>query len=193
MASSDGPMRPATPDPLDFLDVGALLSDEERLIRDTVRDFVKDRVLPVIDDWFERGYFDRSVIKELGSMGLLGMHLHGYGCAGTNAVSYGITCMEMEAGDSGFRSAVSVQGSLSMWPIWKYGSEEQKERWLPPMAAGELVGCFGLTEPDFGSDPSGMRTNARRDPSGDWVLSGTKMWITNGGIGAPGDAGVRDP
>src|SRR5436309_131915 len=181
MASSDAPKRLATPDAFDFLDVGALLSDEERLIRDTVRDFVKDRVLPVIDDWFERGYFDQSVIKELGSMGLLGMHLHGYGCAGTNAVSYGITCMEMEAGDSGFRSAVSVQGSLSMWPIWKYGSEEQKERWLPAMAAGELIGCFGLTEPDFGSDPSRMRAFARRDGD-DWVLSGTKMWITNGGV-----------
>jgi glutaryl-CoA dehydrogenase len=196
MASSDAPKRPATPDALDFLDVGALLSDEERLIRDTVRDFVKDRVLPVIDDWFERGYFDKSVIKELGSMGLLGMHLNGYGCAGTNAVSYGITCMEMEAGDSGFRSAVSVQGSLSMWPIWRYGSEEQKERWLPPMAAGELIGCFGLTEPDFGSDPSGMRTSARRDGD-DWILSGTKMWITNGGIAdvavvwAQTDDGIR--
>jgi glutaryl-CoA dehydrogenase len=169
------------PDPYDFLDIDALLSDEERLIRETVRDYVQDQVLPVIDDWFERGFFDRAVIKELGAMGLLGMHLDGYGCAGTNAVSYGITCMEMEAGDSGFRSAVSVQGSLSMWPIWRYGSEEQKEQWLPPMAAGELVGCFGLTEPDFGSDPSGMRTYARRDGA-DWVLSGAKMWITNGGI-----------
>jgi glutaryl-CoA dehydrogenase len=175
----DGELAP--PDPLDFLDLDTLLSDEERMVRDTVRDFVKQRVLPVVDDWFERGYFDKSVIKELGSLGLLGMHLHGYGCAGTNSVSYGITCMEMEAGDSGFRSAVSVQGSLSMWPIWAYGSEDQKERWLPGMAAGDLVGCFGLTEPDFGSDPSGMRTSARRDGD-DWILSGTKMWITNGGI-----------
>src|SRR2546425_5826297 len=168
-------------DPVDFLDLEALLSDEERMIRETVRDFVKQRVLPVVDDWFERGHFDKAVIRELGSLGLLGMHLHGYGSAGTNAVSYGITCMEMEAGDSGFRSAVSVQGSLSMFPIWKFGSEEQKQEWLPRMAAGDAIGCFGLTEPDFGSDPSGMRTSARKD-RGDWLLSGTKMWITNGGI-----------
>jgi glutaryl-CoA dehydrogenase len=184
------------PDPSDFLDLDALLSDEERMIRDTVRGYVKDRVLPVVDDWFERGYFDKGVLKELGGLGLLGMHLHGYGCAGTNAVSYGITCLEMEAGDSGFRSAVSVQGSLSMWPIWQYGSEEQKERWLSPMAAGDVVGCFGLTEPDFGSDPRGMRTAARRDGD-DWILSGSKMWITNGGIAdvaivwAQTDDGIR--
>src|SRR5438874_3994068 len=195
MAERAGTSR-RKPDPLDFLDVDVLLTEEERMIRETVRTYVKDRVLPVVDDWFEAGYFDKSVMKELGSMGLLGMHLHGYGCAGTNSVSYGITCMEMEAGDSGFRSAVSVQGSLSMWPIWAYGSEEQKERWLPPMAAGELIGCFGLTEPDFGSDPSGMRTFAKRD-GGDWILSGTKMWITNGGIAdlavvwAQTDDGVR--
>jgi glutaryl-CoA dehydrogenase len=180
MARHDPRSRSAS-DASDFLDLDALLSDEERLIRDTVRDYVREQVLPVIDDWFERGYFDKGVVKELGALGLLGMHLKGYGCAGTNAVSYGITCLEMEAGDSGFRSAVSVQGSLSMWPIWRYGSEEQKETWLPPMAAGELVGCFGLTEPDFGSDPGSMRTFAKRDGS-DWVLSGTKMWITNGGI-----------
>jgi len=183
-------------DPLDLLDVDALLTDEERMIRGTVRGFVKDRVLPVIGEWFEAGHFEKGVIKELGALGLLGMHLKGYGCAGTNAVSYGITCLEMEAGDSGFRSAVSVQGSLSMWPIWRYGTEEQKNRWLPPMAAGELIGCFGLTEPDFGSDPSGMRTYARRDVD-DWVLSGTKMWITNGGIAdlavvwAQTDEGIR--
>src|SRR6266536_3070413 len=138
-------------DPIDLLDLDALLTGEERMIRDTVRGFVKDRVLPVIDEWFEAGHFDKGVIKELGALGLLGMHLKGYGCAGTNAVSYGITCLEMEAGDSGFRSAVSVQGSLSMWPIWRYGTDEQKDRWLPPMAAGELIGCFGLTEPDFGA------------------------------------------
>ena len=183
-------------DPLDLLDVDALLTDEERMIRGTVRGFVKDRVLPVIGEWFEAGHFEKGVIKELGALGLLGMHLKGYGCAGTNAVSYGITCLEMEAGDSGFRSAVSVQGSLSMWPIWKYGTEEQKNGWLPPMAAGELIGCFGLSEPDFGSDPSGMRTYARRDVD-DWVLSGTKMWITNGGIAdlavvwAQTDEGIR--
>ncbi|SRR6266567_979541 len=196
MSKSPRSNRSSIVDPFDFLDLDALLTDEERMVRETVRDFVKQRVLPVVDDWFERGHFDKSVIKELGALGLLGMHLHGYGCAGTNAVSYGITCMEMEAGDSGFRSAVSVQGSLSMWPIWRYGSEEQKERWLPPMAAGEIVGCFGLTEPDFGSDPSGMRTFARLD-GGDWILSGTKMWITNGGIAdvavvwAQTDDGIR--
>jgi glutaryl-CoA dehydrogenase len=168
-------------DRVDVLDVEALYSDEERLIRDTVREFVRERIMPGIEEWFEQGHFPKEVIPELGKLGLLGMHLHGYGCAGTNAVSYGIACMELEAGDSGMRSAISVQGSLSMWPIWKYGSEEQKEEWLPRMVAGEAIGCFGLTEPDFGSDPAGMRTSARRDGS-DWILSGTKMWITNGGI-----------
>jgi glutaryl-CoA dehydrogenase len=183
-------------DPLDFLDLDRLLDQEERLIRDTTRGFVADKLLPEIAGWFERGHFPRELAKELGGLGLLGMHLHGYGCAGTNAVSYGLACLELEAGDSGFRSFVSVQGSLAMFPIWKYGSEEQKRRWLPPMAAGEVVGCFGLTEPDFGSNPAGMRTSARRD-GGDWVLSGTKMWITNGGIAdlavvwARSDQGVR--
>jgi glutaryl-CoA dehydrogenase len=186
----------ATTDPLDFLDLDRLLDEEERLIRDTTRGFVADKLLPEIAGWFERGHFPRELAKELGGLGLLGMHLHGYGCAGTNAVSYGLACLELEAGDSGFRSFVSVQGSLAMFPIWKYGSEEQKRRWLPPMAAGEVVGCFGLTEPDFGSNPAGMRTSARRD-GGDWVLSGTKMWITNGGIAdlavvwARSDQGVR--
>jgi glutaryl-CoA dehydrogenase len=186
----------AATDPLDFLDLDRLLDEEERLIRDTTRGFVADKLLPEIAGWFERGHFPRELAKELGGLGLLGMHLHGYGCAGTNAVSYGLACLELEAGDSGFRSFVSVQGSLAMFPIWKYGSEEQKRRWLPPMAAGEVVGCFGLTEPDFGSNPAGMRTSARRD-GGDWVLSGTKMWITNGGIAdlavvwARSDQGVR--
>jgi glutaryl-CoA dehydrogenase len=166
---------------LDFLDLDRLLSEEERLIRDTTRSFVTDKVLPEIAGWFERGEFPRELAKELGDLGLLGMHLQGYGCAGTNAVSYGLAALELEAGDSGFRSFVSVQGSLAMFPIWKYGSEEQKRRWLPRMAAGEAVGCFGLTEPDFGSNPAGMRTSARRD-GGDWVLNGTKMWITNGGV-----------
>jgi glutaryl-CoA dehydrogenase len=186
-----------TPDPLDFLDLDRLLSDEERLIRDTTRSFVGDRVLPEVAGWFERGELPRELAKELGDLGLLGMHLQGYGCAGTNAVSYGLACLELEAGDSGARSFVSVQGSLAMYPIWRYGSEEQKQRWLPPMAAGEVVGCFGLTEPDFGSNPAGMRTSARRD-GGDWVLNGTKMWITNGGIAdlavvwaRTGDEGVR--
>ena len=166
---------------LDFLDLDRQLSEEERLIRDTTRGFVTDKVLPEIAGWFERGHFPRELAKELGGLGLLGMHLEGYGCAGTNAVSYGLAALELEAGDSGFRSFASVQGSLAMFPIWKYGSEEQKQRWLPRMAAGEVIGCFGLTEPDFGSNPAGMRTSARRD-GGDWVLNGTKMWITNGGI-----------
>ena len=170
-----------TPSPLDFLDLDRLLSEEERLIRDTTRSFVADRVLPEVAGWFERGELPRELAKELGDLGLLGMHLQGYGCAGTNAVSYGLACLELEAGDSGARSFVSVQGSLAMYPIWRFGSEEQKQRWLPPMAAGEVIGCFGLTEPDFGSNPAGMRTSARRD-GGDWVLNGTKMWITNGGI-----------
>jgi glutaryl-CoA dehydrogenase len=166
---------------LDFLDLDRQLSEEERLIRDTTRGFVTDKVLPEIAGWFERGHFPRELAKELGGLGLLGMHLEGYGCAGTNAVSYGLAALELEAGDSGFRSFASVQGSLAMFPIWRYGSEEQKRRWLPRMATGEVIGCFGLTEPDFGSDPAGMRTSARRD-GGDWVLNGTKMWITNGGI-----------
>ena len=170
-----------TPSPLDFLDLDRLLGEEERLIRDTTRSFVHDRVLPEVAGWFERGELPRELAKELGDLGLLGMHLQGYGCAGTNAVSYGLACLELEAGDSGARSFVSVQGSLAMYPIWRYGSEEQKRRWLPAMAAGEVIGCFGLTEPDFGSNPAGMRTSARRDGGG-WVLNGTKMWITNGGI-----------
>jgi glutaryl-CoA dehydrogenase len=169
------------PDPADLLALDARLSDEERMIRDTVRDFVADRVLPDIEKWFEAAEFPRAVATEVGSLGLLGMYLTGYGCAGTNAVSYGLACLELEAGDSGFRSFVSVQGSLAMFPIWAYGSEEQKQRWLPGMAAGEVIGCFGLTEPDFGSDPSGMKTSARR-AGNDWVINGTKMWITNGGI-----------
>ena len=169
------------PPALDFLDLDRLLSEEERLIRDTTRSFVHDRVLPEVAGWFERGELPRELAKELGDLGLLGMHLQGYGCAGTNAVSYGLACLELEAGDSGARSFVSVQGSLAMYPIWRYGSEEQKRRWLPAMAAGEVIGCFGLTEPDFGSNPAGMRTSARQD-GGDWVLNGTKMWITNGGI-----------
>jgi glutaryl-CoA dehydrogenase len=183
-------------DPSDFLDVGSLLSEEERLIRDTVRDFVRSRVLPGIEGWFEEGVFPNEMARELGELGLLGMHLQGYGCAGANAVSYGLACMELEAGDSGFRSFVSVQGSLAMFPIWKYGSEEQKQEWLPRMARGEVIGCFGLTEPDFGSDAAGMRTTARRRGS-DWVLNGTKLWITNGGIAgvaliwARAESGVR--
>jgi glutaryl-CoA dehydrogenase len=167
------------PDPKDFLDLGALLSSEERLLRDTVRHFVEDRILPEVADWWEAGTFPVELSKEMGAMGLLGMHLDGYGCAGTSATSYGLACLELEAGDSGTRSFVSVQGSLAMFPIWKFGSEEQKQTWLPGMAQGDIIGCFGLTEPDSGSDPSSMRTSARQD-GGDWVLNGTKMWITNG-------------
>jgi glutaryl-CoA dehydrogenase len=168
-------------DPLDFLDLDALLSDEERDLRDTVRSWVADRVLPLIGEWFENAKFPLDLARELGTLGLLGMHLEGYGCAGASAVQYGLACMELEAGDAGFRSFISVQGSLAMWPIWKFGSEEQKNEWLPRMAAGEVIGCFGLTEPDAGSDPASMRTVAKRDGD-DWVLSGSKMWITNGGI-----------
>jgi len=165
----------------DFLGLDALLSDEERLVRDTVRQFVGDRILPDVAEWFEEGTFPVELAKEMGALGLLGMHLEGYGCAGTSAVAYGLACLELEAGDSGARSFVSVQGSLAMFPIWKFGSEEQKQEWLPRMAAGEVIGCFGLTEPDSGSDPSSMRTRARRDGD-DWILNGTKMWITNGGV-----------
>jgi glutaryl-CoA dehydrogenase len=153
-------------------------------------------VLPDIEKWFDAGEFPHEIATELGSLGLLGMHLNGYGCAGTSAVSYGLACMELEAGDSGFRSFVSVQGSLVMFPIHAYGSEDQKRTWLPKMAAGEVIGCFGLTEPDFGSDPSALKTTARRDGQG-WILNGTKMWITNGGIAdlalvwARADDGVR--
>jgi glutaryl-CoA dehydrogenase len=168
-------------DPHDVLALDQLLSDEERLLRDTVRQFVADRVLPEVADWFEQGFFPREMAKEMGALGLLGMHLDGYGCAGTSAVAYGLACLELEAGDSGARSFVSVQGSLAMFPIWRFGSEEQRQEWLPRMAAGEVVGCFGLTEADSGSDPGSMRTHARRD-GGDWVLNGSKLWITNGGI-----------
>ncbi|GAA4197122.1 acyl-CoA dehydrogenase family protein [Streptosporangium oxazolinicum] len=167
----------------DLLRVDDTLGAEQRLIRDTVREFVADRILPRVGDWFEEAVFPaRELAPALGSLGVLGMHLEGYGCAGLDAVSYGVACRELEAGDSGLRSFVSVQGSLAMFPIWKYGSAEQKEEWLPRMAAGEAIGCFGLTEPDQGSDPSGMRTHAKQDPSGDWILNGSKMWITNGSV-----------
>jgi glutaryl-CoA dehydrogenase len=168
-------------DPSDLYAVDDLLGDDERLIRDTVRAFVRDRALPVIPDHFEAGTFPRELIPGLAELGLLGMHLQGYGCAGTSAMAYGVASEELEAGDSGLRSFVSVQGSLAMFPIRAYGSEEQKARWLPEMAAGRAIGCFGLTEPDAGSDPSSMRTRARRD-GGDWVIDGTKMWITNGSM-----------
>jgi glutaryl-CoA dehydrogenase len=165
----------------DLLRIEDQLTDEERLIRDTVRVFVADRALPHVADWFEAGTLPREIMPELGKLGVLGMHLTGYGCAGAGPVAYGVACRELEACDSGLRSAASVQGSLSMYPIWRYGSEAQKAEWLPRMASGEAVGCFGLTEPDHGSDPGGMRTHARQDGS-DWILSGTKMWITNGSV-----------
>ena len=180
----------------DLLQIDDQLGDEERLIRDTVRAFVTDHILPEIADWFEAGVLPRPVLTELGKLGLFGMHLTGYGCAGTGPIAYGVACRELEAADSGVRSAASVQGSLAMFPIWKYGSEEQKEEWLPRMAAGDAIGCFGLTEPDYGSDPSSMRTHAVRDGS-DWVLNGTKMWITNGSVAdiavvwASTDDGIR--
>jgi glutaryl-CoA dehydrogenase len=169
------------PSATDLYNVDHLLSEEERMVRDTVRKFVGERVLPIIGEHFEAGTFPRDLIPEIAGLGLLGMHLEGYGCAGLSAVCYGLACQELEAGDSGLRSFVSVQGSLAMFPIYAFGSEEQKQYWLPRMARGEVIGCFGLTEPDFGSDPSGMRTTARRDGDS-YVLNGTKMWITNGGI-----------
>jgi glutaryl-CoA dehydrogenase len=186
----------SAPDAIDFIDVASLLSDEERLVRRTVRDYVRERVLPNVAEWFEAGTLPRDLGRELGRLGLLGMHLHGFGCAGASAVAYGIACLELEAGDSGVRSFASVQGSLAMYAIHRWGSETQKAAWLPRMARGELIGCFGLTEPDFGSNPAGMRTRARRDGS-DWILDGTKMWITNGSIAdiaivwAQTEAGIR--
>ncbi len=173
--------KPTALDPRDFLAIDALLDDEEKAIRDTVRAFVREQVLPEVGDWFERGILPRELLTELGKLGLYGMHLDGYGLPGATAVAYGLTCMELEAGDSGVRSAVSVQGSLAMYSIWRWGSEEQKQRWLPTMHTGEAIGCFGLTEPDAGSDPGSMRTHARRDGA-DWILNGAKMWITNGTI-----------
>jgi len=184
------------PDPVDFIDVAGLFSDEELMVRDTVRAYVRERVLPYVAQWFEEGTLPRELGVELGRLGLLGMHLEGYGCAGATAVAYGIACLELEAGDSGVRSFASVQGSLAMYAIHRWGNEAQKQQWLPPMARGELIGCFGLTEPDFGSNPAGMRTYARKDGS-DWVIDGTKMWITNGSIAdlaivwAQTDDGIR--
>ena len=173
--------KSTTLDPLDFLAIDALLDDEERAIRDTVRQFVRERIVPDVGEWFEQGILPAELVKEIGRLGLFGMHLEGYGLPGASAVAYGLACMELEAGDSGIRSLVSVQGSLAMFAIWRWGSEEQKERWLAPMHAGDAIGCFGLTEPDAGSDPASMRTHARRDGA-DWVLNGTKMWITNGTV-----------
>ena len=165
----------------DFFDVDGLLTDEERLVRDTVRGWVDERVMPDIGRHFEAGTFPEHTIREMGEMGLLGASIEGYGCAGMNEIAYGVICRELERGDSGIRSFASVQGSLVMFPIRNFGSEEQKQKWLPRLARGEAIGCFGLTEPDFGSDPGGMITNAKPTPDG-WVLNGAKMWITNGSI-----------
>ncbi|MET8798885.1 acyl-CoA dehydrogenase family protein [Nocardia sp. NPDC004568] len=160
----------------------SLLTGEEREIRATVAAFTERHIRPHIAEWFEAGEFPvREIAPELGKLGVFGMHLDGYGCAGLPATAYGLACQELEAADSGLRSLVSVQGSLAMTALHKYGSEEQKQRWLPDMAAGHMIGCFGLTEPDFGSNPGGMRTRARRDGA-DWVLNGSKMWITNGSV-----------
>jgi glutaryl-CoA dehydrogenase len=185
-------------DPHDPLGLDDLLSDEDLAVRDTVRRWADDRVLPYVSDWYERGELPaiRDLARELGSIGALGMSLTGYGCAGASAVQYGLACLELEAADSGIRSLVSVQGSLAMYAIHRFGSEEQRLEWLPRMASGEVIGCFGLTEPDHGSDPAGMRTYAKREGS-DWVLSGRKMWITNGSVAgvavvwARADEGIR--
>lgn len=183
--------------PFALLDLDGLLSEEERAIRDVVRQYVDEEIKPNIAEWFESGDLPaRDLAKGMGALGLLGMHLEGYGCAGTSAVAYGLACLELEAGDSGIRSLVSVQGSLAMYAIHAFGSEEHKQNWLPRLAVGEAIGCFGLTEADFGSNPSGMLTNAKRDGS-DWILNGSKMWITNGNIAdvavvwAQTDDGIR--
>lgn len=190
-------MSKAPQTPAQLLDIDHLLSEEERAIRDVVRDYVDSRIRPEIADWFETGEIPaRELARELGQLGVLGMHLEGYGCQGTSAVSYGLACLELEAGDSGIRSLVSVQGSLAMYAIHEFGSEAQKQEWLPRMAAGDAIGCFGLTEADFGSNPAGMRTSARRDGD-DWILDGSKMWITNGNVAdvavvwARTDEGIR--
>jgi glutaryl-CoA dehydrogenase len=191
-------MPDTTPVPaLDLIAADSLLTEDERAIRQTVRTYLDREVRPHVSGWFEDGELPaRELAKGLGGLGVLGMHLHGYGCAGTSAVAYGLACIELEAVDSGIRSLVSVQGSLAMYAIHAYGSEEQRQEWLPRMAAGDAIGCFGLTEPDFGSNPAGMRTSAKPDGD-DWVLDGTKMWITNGGVAdvavvwARTDAGIR--
>ena len=182
---------------LSLLGIDHLLTEEERDIRDTVKKLVDEKIKPHVAGWYESGDLPaRELAKEFGALGLLGMHLEGYGCAGTNATAYGLACMELEAGDSGIRSLVSVQGSLAMYAIWRWGSEEQKTQWLPGMARGEFIGCFGLTEADYGSNPAGMVTNAKRDGK-DWILNGSKMWITNAPIAdvaiiwAQTDEGIR--
>jgi glutaryl-CoA dehydrogenase len=188
--------RASLPPISDLYAVDELLGDDERLVQATVRSFVREHALRVIGEHFEAGTFPRELVPAVAQLGLFGMHLDGYGCAGASAVAYGVACEELEAGDSGLRSFVSVQGSLAMFPIHAYGSEEQKQRWLPDMAAGRVIGCFGLTEPDAGSDPAAMRTQARR-AGDDWILNGTKLWITNGSVAdlavvwAATDEGIR--
>jgi len=190
-------MSRAPQSPFDLYAIDSLLSEEERAIQSVVRDYIDTRVRPEIAEWFETGDIPaRELARESGSLGVMGMHLEGYGCAGTSAVAYGLACLELEAGDSGLRSLVSVQGSLAMYAIHAFGSEEHRQEWLPGLAAGELIGCFGLTEADFGSNPSGMRTYARREGS-DWILNGSKMWITSGSVAdvsvvwAQTDDGIR--
>ncbi|MDN5853434.1 MAG: acyl-CoA dehydrogenase family protein [Actinomycetia bacterium] len=175
--------KPPAFDPLDPAGIDAQLTADEKAVRASVRQLCDDKIDPYVAEWFEAGELPdvRGLAKEFGALGLLGMHLEGYGCAGMSATEYGIACLELEASDSGIRSMVSVQGSLAMYAIWRWGSEEQKQAWLPGMAAGDLIGCFGLTEPDHGSDPGDMRTRARRDGD-DWILDGRKMWITNGSV-----------
>jgi glutaryl-CoA dehydrogenase len=193
-----GTTRPAQPDPMDLAGIDDLLSSEELAVRASVRQMAGTSIEPYVADWFETGQIPdiRALAKELGALGVLGMHLEGYGCAGMSATMYGLACLELEAVDSGIRSLVSVQGSLAMYAIHRWGTEATKQLWLPAMAAGEAIGCFGLTEPDHGSDPSGMRTKARRDGA-DWVIDGRKMWITNGSVAAVAvvwaqtDEGVR--
>ena len=178
---SSSAARDGALDPLDLYDIRSELSEEEAMVQDTVSRFVNERVLPIIRDCFDRHHFPRELVSEFASMGLLGSTIDGYGCAGMNNVAYGLICQELERGDSGIRSFVSVQSSLVMYPIYAYGSEEQKQRWLPALASGEAIGCFGLTESHGGSDPGNMKTVAKRDGS-DWVINGSKMWITNGPI-----------
>jgi glutaryl-CoA dehydrogenase len=177
-AKAAGKPRSDHPQPLDFLNIDALLSEEELRVREEVRRFVDERIKPNIQEWWEQAIFPREIVSQMGERGLLGMHLSGYGCAGKSAVAYGLACTELEAGDSGLRTFVSVQGSLAMSAIHKFGSEEQKEEWLPRMAKGEAIGCFGLTEPTAGSDPASMKTFARRSPDGSgWIIDGEKRWI----------------
>ncbi len=184
--TQEKPRKKERPDPSDFLGLDALLSNEELAVRDEVRAFVNERLKPNINEWWEKAVFPKEIVPEMGGLGLLGMHLTGYGCAGKSAVAYGLACMELEAGDSGLRTFVSVQGSLAMSAIHKFGSEEQKEEWLPRLAKGEAIGCFGLTEPDAGSDPASMKTFAKKDGD-DWVLNGSKRWI---GMGTIADVAV---